>query len=142
MDYGKCGRIECKKIFVVSENKSKFVLENKDRVDVRQSKVDGCLVDDHRERCDYMFESLCSDSGAIKKAIYVELKGKNIEKAVSQLKSTVSIFHKEHSNSERFAFAVLSRHPKMSTKQQRYIVEMKKQGVNFKSCNLKETHSI
>ncbi len=102
------------KIIVVSENKRKFTLVNPDCKSIEKIKVDGCLIDDNRERCDYLFEIDCP----CELAIYLELKGRNIEKAYSQLVSTLGYLSSSHSSLKRECHIVASRVPRAGPKVQ------------------------
>lgn len=73
------------KIISVQENGMKFTIENNSRFDVDQIKVDGCLIEDHLEKCDWAFRIISEN-----KVLYVELKGADIKKAISQLESTIN----------------------------------------------------
>lgn len=95
----------------VSENGRKFTIINNSRLLVIKIKVDGCLINDHRERCDYLFEV----SDPCTEAIYLELKGKDVEKAYSQLLSTLGYLSPRHSKVKKQCHIVASRVPKMST---------------------------
>jgi hypothetical protein len=102
------------KIVVVSENNRKFTILNQDCKLIEKIKVDGCLIDDNRERCDYVFEI----DSPCELAIYLELKGRNIEKAYSQLVSTLGYLSSSHASLKRECHIVASRVPKAGPKVQ------------------------
>ena len=76
---------------MVEENGRKFVLIVSDWKNVEKIKVDGALIcNQEKEKCDYIF--FYYPSGKTKNdrhAYFVELKGKNIGKAMSQIISTI-----------------------------------------------------
>jgi len=113
MDFDACSEITKHKIVQVSENKMKFVIKNNIETSIRKVIVDGCLINDHRQRCDYLFEI----NDAFNYVIYVELKGCDIEKAFEQLDSTVNICRTRHSSAKtKTCYIVASRVPKIGTK--------------------------
>jgi hypothetical protein len=102
------------KVVVVSENNRKFTILNQDCKLIEKIKVDGCLIDDNRERCDYVFEI----DSPCELAIYLELKGRNIEKAYSQLVSTLGYLSSSHASLKRECHIVASRVPRAGPKVQ------------------------
>ncbi len=118
MDFENCTESSSKKIVSVSENGRKFILNNHDALfTINKVKVDGCLIDDKRERCDYLFEiqNITNHSLAV---YYVELKGCDIEKAFSQLGSTLTCCNEKHCKAKRICYIVASRVPKAGPKVQ------------------------
>jgi hypothetical protein len=107
MNYHKCSTITRAQKIVVKECRSSFELENPSRVPVEKIQVDGCLIDDDSERCDWLFffRSHCEI------AIFVELKGCDIKKAVSQLAATLTATRGRYRNARITCFAVTSRYP-------------------------------
>ena len=101
---------------MVEENGRKFVLIVSDWKNVEKIKVDGALIcNQEKEKCDYFF--FYYPSGKTKNdrhAYFVELKGKNIGKAMSQIISTIQCFMQEgllKNISLQKAFIVSSRFP-------------------------------
>lgn len=99
-----------------AENGRKFILVVSDWKKVEKIKVDGALICDQQiEKCDYFF--FYHPLGKIKNdshAYFVELKGKNINKAMSQIISTIQCFMQEgliKNISLQKAFIVSSRFP-------------------------------
>lgn len=86
----KCG---CASRFTVSENNSKFCIVSKELDKVEKIKVDGYLDDsaEHR-KCDYLFV-YTDNSGST--CIFVELKGKDVARAITQLQQTIESFYRE-----------------------------------------------
>ena len=107
MNYHKCTTITNAKKIVVKECRSSFELVNPSLVAVEKIQVDGCLIDDDSERCDWLFviKSHCET------AFFVELKGCDIKKAVSQLGATLTATRGRFKNARITCFAVTSRYP-------------------------------
>lgn len=127
MDFNKCSDITKNKRIVVSENKREFILINENRKTVTKIEVDGCLISDHRPRCDYLFEI----NNPCTLAIYVELKGKKIDKAYKQLEATLGYLSKRHNKSKKQCYIVVSRVPKSGTNIQVYKAKMAKNKVQL-----------
>jgi len=108
MNFEKCSKDIKKKIIAVSENTRKFEIRNDNSRSVNKVRVDGCLIDDNRERCDYLFE-------IDKLVIYVELKGSDIQKAYNQLIATIGYCKHRHDKSVKECYIVASRVPRAGT---------------------------
>ncbi|HEY9701420.1 MAG TPA: hypothetical protein V6C58_03185 [Allocoleopsis sp.] len=106
--FNKCSTVNNNKIVVVEENQRKFIINNAQGKTIRKVLVDGCLIDDHRQRCDYLFE--IDDPCTL--AIYVELKGKDIEKAFNQLIATLDYLSQKHKNCHKECYIIASKVPK------------------------------
>lgn len=119
----ECSRVSENPIITVSENGRGFVLKNPNRLQVKKTKVDGCLFTDNREKCDYCFEI----GNAAYCVIYVELKGSNIEKAYQQICSTIQHLSTTHQGLKRVCRIVASRVPKGGPEVQTLRVKMLKQ---------------
>ena len=65
-------------IIICEENKMKFEILNKDKVEVCKYKVDGCLISDKKAKCDY-FVLVEGKS----RAMLIELKGQDRKRAIS-----------------------------------------------------------
>ena len=114
---GDCSKLVNHKNIVVSEKRSKFKILNDSLKSINKVKVDGCLITNGK-RCDYLFE-ICSDN--VEKVFYVELKGKDIKKALEQIKATINycdIYH-EHRDKQKYAFIVTTRTPQIDSTIQR-----------------------
>ena len=86
--YSKCG-VKQKKI-VSSEKKNEHILYNESGWDVYQFHIDGGIVQTRTgERCDYIVEV---DMTPKPKAYIIELKGSDLEKAISQIITTMNVF--------------------------------------------------
>lgn len=91
-------RLRCSKGVVTDsnpkfeENKKSVVFQNPNGREVICYCVDGGMVDDTTiEKCDGLFIAL----EPLHKAVFIELKGSNIKKAISQIGSTVELYKKD-----------------------------------------------
>ncbi|GAA3719704.1 hypothetical protein GCM10022421_29950 [Oceanisphaera sediminis] len=110
MDFIKTEEKESGSVVSRREKGKSFSLINKGRKDVSVFQVDGGLIcDGSKKRCDYLFEA-----NAIAKAFYVELKGCNIEDAITQLKATLAYREMidRHNDKTRVCHVVANRVPK------------------------------
>lgn len=123
MEYGKCATHSTHKKIVAEENGRKFIIENKTAKIVLKVEVDGCLKIEG-EKCDYLFEIINQEN--IEQVIYLELKGKNIEKACSQLAATIQIFKDKHKDLKKNCYIVASRVPKIDATLQNLKIEFLK----------------
>lgn len=112
---------KCSARFTVTENKSKFVLDTKDKEKVEKYKIDGYFdTSSESPKCDYVFtyaltkdeENIVTNNNismniACKvkqeeknkeerlRYIFVELKGSDVKHAVLQIQTTVELFYQE-----------------------------------------------
>lgn len=101
---GKCIKsINHVRIRLVQKGKS-LILKNDERRRLRVIEVDNCAIT-AGERCDFLVDS----SGG--RELFVELKGSDIRKAVSQIHRTISILSSASSKELRSAAIVSSRVP-------------------------------
>lgn len=114
-----CRRESNQKLFVYHENKSKLTLQNNDQVSSISIKVDGCEINDSSIRCDFMH---------IAKEIefFIELKGQDIEHAVSQIINTINRLSSDVRAKEKRSYIICTRSPLSSTKIQKYKYLFKK----------------
>jgi len=110
MDYDKCTIPSKDSRIVVQENRSKFEVINTNRIKINKVEVDGCLISDHREKCDWIISI-----ESLSRALFIELKGCDVDKAISQLKSTLIHTNSEYKDYHRECFAVTTRIPKHGT---------------------------
>ena len=99
----------------VSEKGKTFRLNNPNRRTILQVKVDGCLITGEHKRCDWLFVvPLASEPHKPPKhrVCYVELKGKNIEKAYSQITSTIEHTKQQYDKFNKEAYIISSRVPR------------------------------
>ena len=86
--YSKCD-IRQKKV-VSAEKKNEHILYNESGCNVYQYHIDGGIVQTRTgERCDYIVEV---DMIPKSKAYIIELKGSDLEKAISQVLTTMNVF--------------------------------------------------
>lgn len=111
-DYGTCGETLKSKSIKVKENKMSFTVLNPKQVKVIKVRVDDCLIK-KTKRCDYLFDI---DSKNV--IHYVELKGRDVEKAAKQLRSTLIFCKTQHSKQEKVCHIVSSRVPLQGPKVQ------------------------
>jgi len=102
----------CSKSKVASENGKRFeiVLDE----DFTKIRIDDCLIPSQEvQKCDFGF--VRHSNGEF---YFVELKGKDVKKALNQIISTITIFESTFikiSKEKRFGFIVSSRNPLSST---------------------------
>lgn len=108
MNYDGCTTPVNDPMIVVQENKSRFEVKNPKRNGFYKVEVDGCLISDHRERCDWIIYT----EEPVQKVLYIELKGCGIDKAISQLMSTLEHTSTKYEDFEKSCFAVTTRIPK------------------------------
>lgn len=83
-----------------------FSIENSTRKQVTKFQIDGCVINDRRKRCDFLFEI----GNPASCAIYVELKGSNVGHAYEQINSTVSFCADRHKKiKDKRAYIVTSK---------------------------------
>lgn len=109
-----------KKNIVCKENSRRFCIINKKEKNVEVGKVDGCLITGARERCDYYFDV---ENTLI---FFVELKGCNIKKAISQIISSVNFFESKHSIDTKIGIIVCSKVPRIGTDFQKAVLTKQK----------------
>jgi len=136
MNYGKCSSPTKGSIVVVRENKSCFEVLNPNNKRIMKIEVDGCLISERLEKCDWII----SLEQPIKRAMYIELKGCGIDKAISQLQSTLQHTRVKFNDYQKECYAVTTRIPKHgSTNRKKCIDFHKKTNVTLKIKNLKST---
>ena len=95
----------CSSRLTVRERKSKFSILCDNYKLVDKYKIDGYFDNDtSHKKCDYLF---LFNNNKAQIIIFVELKGKDIEQAVHQLDTTISIFEKEHFFLKKKKFALI-----------------------------------
>lgn len=114
----------CGNIATCEENRREFILKNaKDFIKVT---LDGGVIPKGQkpECCDFYFYK----EDEIE--IFVELKGKDVSKSLSQLEESISLFSKKYQR--RYAFSVVKASlPSTNTRIQIFEKKMKKQKINF-----------
>lgn len=119
MTYGACGKIVNHRDIPVSERGKTFRIRNNDKSRVIIVQVDGCMMK-QIEACDYLFDVAKNNT-----IYYVELKGKNIEKAVKQLLSTMRFFKSTHQDKSKEFHIVASRVPGTTAQNQKLLREFR-----------------
>lgn len=80
-------------IIVSKENGNQHILNNKSQCNVYQFRIDGGIISSSKgERCDYIVEAE-KVSGFY--AYIIELKGSDLNKAISQIQNTISIYREQ-----------------------------------------------
>lgn len=88
LNKSKC---KCNSRFCVSENKSRFRVVSRDIEKVDKVKIDGCFLPSEATiKCDYLF--ICKSSREKDTYVFVELKGQDIDYAISQIRETINHF--------------------------------------------------
>jgi hypothetical protein len=113
-------------IISVTEKGKTFRLDNPNRRPIVQVKVDGCLITGERERCDYLFEVPLDPPPPSHRICYVELKGKHVEKAISQIISTIEYTKQQYVKYKKEAYIVSSRVPTESPSTQAIRITLKR----------------
>lgn len=100
----KCQTMCTHRRIVLQENRSKITFFNPSRSDVRQIRVDGCMITDGCA-CDWL---LISQDGH---EHYVELKGCDVKHALEQLEQSISKLSADAGGCDKKAFVVSTRCP-------------------------------
>jgi len=117
-----CNEVTQNKIVTVSENKRKFIINNKSLFTINTVTVDECYVKSGL-RCDFLFEVIDEE---LKEVFYVELKGSDISHGIQQLEATLKHCLAIHKNIPKSCYIVASRVPKTSTSTQKQKKEFKR----------------
>lgn len=119
LDYEGCTQERYDGTIVVKDkgSKSRFTINNRQKQRVHEIHVDGCLFTerDARARCDYLL-SVDEDTP---RAFYVELKGQNIEKAITQLAATLENTQDKFGKHQKHCFIISSKVPKFTARNQK-----------------------
>ena len=110
-----------KKEIVSSENKNRYILINDAKAVIYQYRIDGNKAKDipkpvyssgtAGERCDYIVEVVLEDS---KSRLYIiELKGSDLIKAISQVKSTINLFSSDKNVFREFDAGLYEFYPRI-----------------------------
>lgn len=136
MNYKRCTTVVKASKVVVKEHKSSFQLGNTGRLKIEKIQVDGCLIDDARERCDW----LLVNREEKKRALYVELKGADIGKAIRQLEATLGYTEADFPQCKRECYVVSTRVPKHGPSVHRRILDFYKK--NKASLTVKNVRAV
>lgn len=129
MNYDDCTTALTDKTIVVEERGKRFIVANLLRKTISKTQVDGCLFDETHEKCDWI---ISYENGKVKVALFIELKGTDLNKAYSQLLATLDLtraFFLAHTKS---FYIICARVPKAGPKTQ----VLKKKFLNNTRCNL------
>lgn len=120
MNFERCSEDTRHPLIVVEENRRKYTIHNPQRERIKKVRVDGCLIDDDRQRCDYLFEigRICSC------VIYLELKGSDVDYAYQQLVATLGYLTTRHVQVRKICHIVASRVPRAGPKVQNLKLQM------------------
>lgn len=120
MTNNNCSTTSKARIISATENRRRFEILNPEKTPVTKILIDGCLINDHRERCDFLFEigEQCHH------AIYVELKGADVRKAYSQIEATLIALKPRHNQCRILCFIVASRVPRASPSVQQLTIKL------------------
>ena len=105
---------------VIFENGKSVRFKNVSKTTYQIGKIDGCLITDHRKRCDYFLRTR-------EKIWLVELKGKNVDHAIEQIVQTTHNLTEEISDRTIIAVIIASKCPAISG--------IQKSLLGFKKCN-------
>ena len=128
-----------KKRIVLSENKSELIIEYNSDVELVYFKPeDKYPFLKKQEKCDYVVE-------LNSKVLFVELKGANFEKGITQLENTVKQLQSNYIDHRKCCFYIGRHIPSAKILKQKYKKNFKSQGIELitktKTCMIK-TSSI
>lgn len=94
------------KIVVCSDlkSKTKYTYFNDSLDDLTKYKIDGCLINDDGSKCDYLLLNCTKEE-----ALFIELKGSDLTKAVEQIERSIEMLHKDFKHFNVQARIVLTR---------------------------------
>lgn len=99
------------------ENKMKCMFINEPKLDLYKIKVDRGLIKEPIEKCDYIVHWL----DEVSHVFYVELKGSDVPKALSQLIATIDLTKEKFANfTDKNCVIVCSRYPQEDSTIQRF----------------------
>ncbi|WP_355660380.1 hypothetical protein [Halomonas salifodinae] len=99
-----------KKVLRDKGSKSCFEIDNPSRREFTITRVDGCMIQGHVEKCDYMVGVHEEEEKGV--LHLVELKGKKLDKAISQLESTLQRVPEEFERYRKLCYAITTVIPK------------------------------
>lgn len=122
MSFGACANNSNNPLITAQAHGRQLVIHNPAGKQISKVEVDGCVVTDNSLRCDYLFEV----DAPMAKVIYLELKGKDVDRAYAQLCATMDRFAARHRGISKDCHIVASRVPKAGPKVQVMKVKMLK----------------
>jgi hypothetical protein len=99
-----CKLVVSDRIISVTHQKKTFVINNPACLDVTKICLDSCKEFEKSERCDFAFYAI-----SLLLALYVELKGTDLDKAFRQLENTLKLLAQEEKRIEGKAKGKLKR---------------------------------
>jgi hypothetical protein len=133
-NYAKCTQRVADSRIVVKEHKSKFTLCNASKLAIKKIQVDGCLTDgttDQHKQCDWLFVVPTTEAEKKQRALYVELKGSDINKAQQQLSETIRQTKDCYATAKRLCFIVTTRVPSHGSTVQKMKKQFSQQGMSL-----------
>lgn len=121
MDMDKCTTTVRDPLVTEPEKGKSFVVENKKRFEIHKTRVDGCLFDAQVEKCDWIIHYDVQGN----RAHFIELKGTDIEKGCSQLRSTLRLTQEYFAQHEKHCHIVFRNVPKAGPKPQQLVKRFK-----------------
>jgi len=107
LNYEHCSEITKQPQLPLDDKGAKLTINNPDRIPLNKITVDGCLITDHRSRCDFIVEIPSTN-----RAIFVELKGCDVDKAIKQISATIGHTKSRFGQHKKTACIASSRVPK------------------------------
>ncbi len=132
-----CNSCDNRAVFAQTEKKRSFRLNNISEKEINEVRVDECLIKSGK-RCDWLYEVDCE---GVKEVFYVELKGKDLNRALEQILETIKYCDKNHNHNscKKRAYIVLSRYPKEDSSIQKKKKELIKKSIKLRtSTNIYE----
>ncbi len=128
-DFGKCEQVRKDSKIVIRDpgsgnNRSKFRLENQNKLEIRVIQVDGCAIKKGM-RCDYLVIVPHQYNSSNEQEIYIELKGSDIKHAAEQIFISIQKLTNNISLS-KLCFVASTRCPVTSTEVQNLKKKFKK----------------
>uniref|UniRef100_Q31GX4 Uncharacterized protein n=1 Tax=Hydrogenovibrio crunogenus (strain DSM 25203 / XCL-2) TaxID=317025 RepID=Q31GX4_HYDCU len=139
MDFEACTEETSQKVICLKENKSKFIVNNPNQHNLKKTRVDECLIGTSEEKCDW----IVSNVEPLNLAYFIELKGCDIKKAISQLANTMRLTNKHYSNYSLQCYIVSTRMPKANTSAQKIKKDFyNKHKVNVDIKNIQQSVTV
>ena len=111
-----CTKNHKNKLIRISENGRTLLFKNPEAKEYSVTRVDGCLINDEKKKCDFLVSEKDSAS------VFVEFKGRNVEEACAQLKETINHKNVRDIIETKIACIVMcSKFPKFDT----YVIKAK-----------------
>jgi len=125
MKFEKCVTPLTNKVVSIAENGKKCIFRNSHQIEIRKIKFDQCLIPQTQLSCDYgIWVDLHN------KCYFIELKGKDIKHACSQIVATINYVRENHneelSSMEIIAAIVPSANSVPNLKQSPEYIKLKK----------------